>query len=123
MTEQAIETAAAPLLAAVLEDLHQYASTELEHLGNTMPALLRSASTDVQAAFATLEARYHGLVARIDAHRNGLVPPGFTPAPTEAPATSTSTSTASTPPSPASPTGSSKSSDASASTATTTPAK
>jgi hypothetical protein len=99
MTEQALEQAAAPVLAAILEDLHAYASQELTHLGNTMPALLRSASQDVQDAFTTLEQRYHALIARIDAHRNGQVPPGFTAAPTTAP-TSTPSSTASKPNSP-----------------------
>lgn len=91
MSEQAIAGVvgqiAAPVVAALLEDLHSAASAEITRLEATMPGRLASAEQDVQNWTNELVGAYHGLVARIDSARGNVtaaVTPPATPAPAPA---------------------------------------
>lgn len=99
MTEQAISAAAqiaAPVVTALLEDLHQAASTEIALLEATLPDRITAAEVSVQNWVNHATAAFHGLIARIDGARGNVtavagpvaVPapaPTATPAPAAAP--------------------------------------
>lgn len=76
MTEQAIAGAAAqiaaPVVAALLEDLHTAASAEITRLEATMPPRIQAAETDIQNWTNELVGAFHGLVARIDSARGNV---------------------------------------------------
>jgi hypothetical protein len=103
MSEQAaaqiIGQIAAPVVAALLEDLHTAASAEITRLEATMPQRIQAAETDVQNWTNELVGAFHGLVARIDGARTN-VQTATIPGPTAAP---TGTSTAASAPTTAPP--------------------
>ena len=95
---------AAPVVAALLEDLHSAASAEITRLEASMPQRLASAEQDVQDWTGDLLGTLHRLVARIDGAR-GNVTTATTPGPTAAvTGTSTATSATATAPTTAGPT-------------------
>jgi hypothetical protein len=87
---------AAPVVSALLEELHQTASAEITRLEATMPARIEAAEQTVQDWTSDLIGAYHRLVAHIDSARSNVTAatnPGPTAADT---ATSSATSTAPT---------------------------
>jgi len=95
MSEQAIASAAAqiaaPVVSALLEDLHAAASAEITRLEASMPLRIGAAEKDVQDHVADLHATLHRLVARIEGARANVTT-ATTPGPTAA-ETGTSTAT------------------------------
>ena len=85
---------AAPVVAALLEDLHSAASAEITRLEASIPGRLTSAEQDVQDWTGDLLGTLHRLVARIDGAR-GNVAAAVTPGPTGA-GTGTSTAASAT---------------------------
>lgn len=100
MTEQALEAAMAPVVAVALEDLHQQASAEITRLEAAIPPRLEAAEQDVKNWAHDALTTLHGLVARIDQHRQGANATPATAGPTQPAAASTPppTSTASATP-------------------------
>lgn len=102
MSEQAVAGIvghiAAPVVAALLEQLHVAASAEIERLEATMPQRIAAAEQDVQDWTGDLMHTLHGLVARIDGARSN-VQAATTAGPTVA-ETATSTSDSATPTAP-----------------------
>lgn len=95
---------AAPVVNALLEDLHSAASTEITRLEASMPQRLASAEQDVQDWTGDLLGTLHRLVGRIDGARGNLTAatiPGPTVAET---GTSTTTSAPTTAPTSTTPT-------------------
>lgn len=86
---------AAPVVAALLEDLHTAASAEITRLEAALPERLTSAEQTVQDYAHDLIGTLHGLVARIEGARGNLNA-ATTPGPT-AVETATSTSGSATP--------------------------
>lgn len=89
---------AAPVVAALLEDLHAAASAEITRLEATMPQRIASAEQTVQDWTADAARTFHGLIARIEGARANVgaaVQPGPTVAATTG---STGTSAATTAP-------------------------
>lgn len=82
---------AAPVVAALLEDLHAAASAEITRLEAALPERLASAEQTVQDYAHDLIGTLHGLVARIEGARGNLNA-ATTPGPTAA-ETTTSTGT------------------------------
>lgn len=89
---------AAPVVAALLEELHQLASAEIEKAEATIPARLEAAEQQVQDYAADLVGAFHRLVAHIDQARSNVTD-ATTVGPTVA-ETATSTSDSATPTAP-----------------------
>ena len=97
MSEQIASIAgqiAAPVVAALLEDLHQAASAEISRLEAAMPARIDAAEQDVQDWAIDLKNTLHGLVARIQGARNNVTTATTAGATDADTATSSATSTA-----------------------------
>ena len=78
---------AAPVVTALLEDLHTAAAAEITRLEASMPARIAAAETAVQDWATDLLGTLHGLIARIDGAR-GNVTAATTPAAVTPPASS-----------------------------------
>lgn len=85
---------AAPVVAALLEDLHAAASAEIARLEATMPARIDAAETEIQTWTGDLIGAYHRLVAHIDNARTNVT--AATVAGPTAAGTGTSTATSAT---------------------------
>lgn len=89
---------AAPVVSALLEDVHAYASAEFERLAKTLPPRLDAAEQDVQDWAHDAHDLGQRLMARLDQARGNLTS-AVTPGPTAAEtATSTSDSATTTAP-------------------------
>jgi hypothetical protein len=98
---------AAPVVSALLEDLHRGFSSDVGHLEATMPAELKAADQRVQDWARALLGALHGGIARIEGARANVTA-ATTPGPTgaetatstgtSAPTTATSTTTQATTP-------------------------
>lgn len=89
---------AAPVVNALLEDVHAYAAAEFERLAKTLPPRLDAAEQDVQDWAHDAHDLGQRLMARLDQARGNLTS-AVTPGPTAAEtATSTGTSATTTAP-------------------------
>jgi hypothetical protein len=86
---------AAPVVAALLEDLHAAASAEITRLEAAAPARITAAEQDVQNWANDLKTTLHGLVARIEGARANLTA-ATQPGPTAAETTSSTDASAPT---------------------------
>lgn len=76
---------AAPVIHALLEDLHTAASAEITRIEAAMPPRIDAAETSVQDWATDLLGTLHGLVARIDSARTNVTT-ATVPTPAPAPA-------------------------------------
>lgn len=72
-----VEQVAAPVVAAILEDLHATASAAITRVEQAAPARLEAAETDVKDWAKGLLGELHAVVAHIAQHRSNLGTPAF----------------------------------------------